>query len=355
MRATGEDRSCAWARVTRRATVAAISALAVATAFGASVALPREHASAGTGRRATVGYGWPLKPFNSPHPVRGNFGDPRTIFHGPPTASTLYHGSGSFNFHRGADIYGPRGARVYPVRSGTVVFLSRSHINVRSADGAMFEYWHIGATLPLGTFVHADKTMLGTIGRDDHVDLTEIEDGQPVNPLAPGHLTPYRDTSHPVVASIRLQTDNAGGVEFPNVVHGSLWLVAEAFDKPTLTVPGAWGGLPVTPALVRWRIQLAHGQVVVPARDAVDFRTSLPPSSAFWSVYARGTFQNMTAFRGHNSYMQPGCYLYLLSPTKFDTKSVPDGIYDLVVTATDIRGNASSRSLRFTVDNRSYP
>ena len=194
-------------------------------------------------------------------------------------------------------------------------------------------------------------TVLGTIGSPGHVDLTEVRNGHAVNPLAPGHLTPYADRTHPVVSSIRLQSDNAGSVLFPNYINGSVWLVAHAFDKPSLPVPGNWHGLPVTPALVSWRIQQPSGTVVVPTRVAADFRTNGPGNDAFWSVYARGTFQNMTAFGNHYSYMQPGSYLFLLSPTKFDTRSLRDGVYDLVVTATDVRGNSSARSLRFTISN----
>jgi len=333
-----------------RVAVAVVSALAMVAALAAWDAGPLDRASAGA-QTAAGTYGWPVKPFNHPHPVRANFGDPRTVFHGPPTANTLYHGAGSYTFHRGADIAAPVGTKVYPVRDGTVVFDSASHVNIRSADGSMFEYWHIGATFRLGTFVHADKTVLGTIERCGHVDLTEVQDGHAVNPLAAGHLTPYRDFSHPVVASIRLQSDNAGHVLFPNFVRGSVWLVAQAFDKSSLTVDGDWRGLPVTPALLTWRIQSTSRKVVVPKRVAVDFRASEPSNSTFWSTYARGTFQNMAAFTKHYSNMQPGSYLFLLSPTRFDTHSLSDGIYDLVVTATDIRGNASTRSLRFTVHN----
>ena len=325
--------------------------LAGLTAWGA--AMPQGQANAGALTQTATGYGWPIKPFNQPHPVRGNFGDPRTIFHGPPSAQTLYYAPGSYHFHRGADIAAPVGAKVYPVRDGTVVFDSKSHVNIKSSDGTMFEYWHIGAKLRIGTVVHADKTVLGTIQRsNEHVDLTEDQNGHAVNPLARGHLTPYRDTSHPVVASIRLQSDNRGHVLLPNFVQGRVWLVAQAFDKPSVPVAGVWSGLPVAPALVTWRIQSTNRKVVVPTRVAADFRTSLPPSTAFWSTYARGTLQNMAVFGKHNSYMQPGGYFFLLSPTTFDTHSLSDGIYNLVVTASDIRGNSSSRSLRLTIHNR---
>jgi hypothetical protein len=57
-------------------------------------------------RATPTGYGWPVKPFTSEHPVRGNFGDPRTVFHVPPTTEGALAGSGSFQFHFGVDITG---------------------------------------------------------------------------------------------------------------------------------------------------------------------------------------------------------------------------------------------------------
>ena len=41
-----------------------------------------------------------------------------------------------------------------------------------------------------------------------------------------------------------------------------------------------------------------------------------------------------------------------LTRAPFDTRRLKDGVYDLVVTVKDIRGNQSSQSRRFTVHNR---
>ena len=60
----------------------------------------------------------------------------------------------------------------------------------------------------------------------------------------------------------------------------------------------------------------------------------------------------MSVFGKHYSYMQPGRYLYRLSRSPLDTRTLNDGVYDLVVTVTDIRGNSTHDSLRFTVHNR---
>ena len=86
---------------------------------------------------------------------------------------------------------------------------------------------------------------------------------------------------------------------------------------------------------------------------AADFRQSIPSKALFWSYYARGTYQNMAVFSPHYNWGQPGCFLFKLTRTAFDTRSIKDGVYDLVVTATDIRGNHSSKSLRLTIHNRS--
>ena len=48
--------------------------------------------------------------------------------------------------------------------------------------------------------------------------------------------------------------------------------------------------------------------------------------------------------------MERGSYLFKLA--QLNTHSLRDGVYDLVVTATDVRGNDDSQSLRITVHNR---
>jgi murein DD-endopeptidase MepM/ murein hydrolase activator NlpD len=305
---------------------------------------------------AAASYGWPVKPFHRQHPVRGSFGDPRTVFVAPPTADGVLHGAGHFSFHEGIDISAPNGTPVYPVRDGrvTVAILEqgRERVVVLCPDGVSFEYWHLTPHVRVGQWVVADRTVLGTILKPaGHVHLTEVDQGLTVNPLAAGHITPYHDGTVPRVDAIgfRLDTGNAAMVNF---VRGRISLVAEAYDTPAMPVPGIWHGLPVTPALVAWRIQTAAGKVVVPEHVAADFRRTIPHDPAFWSVYARGTFQNMAVFGRHYSYLEPGCFLFRLTQAPLDTRQLPDGVYDVVVTATDIRGNSSSRSQRFSVHNR---
>ena len=148
------------------------------------------------GAASSVGaYGWPVAPFDRQHPVRGVLGDPRTIYHGPPTNATLYRGSGSFSFHMGVDICAADGTRVYAVADGVVSRFGPDKVIVDSGGGNRFEYWHIRPSVSVGQHVTARRTVLGRILPGAlHVHLTEIDAGRITNPLLPGHLTPYRDT-----------------------------------------------------------------------------------------------------------------------------------------------------------------
>jgi hypothetical protein len=298
-------------------------------------------------------YCWPVKPFDTQHPVRGVLGDPRTVFNVPPTTDGALTGGGQFQFHFGVDISAPDGTAVYPVVSGTVTDVTAEWVGVDTGGGRSFQYWHIKAAVKKGDHVDARTTALGTILPDfGHVHLTEIEQGHDVNPLVEGRLTPYDDNTDPQVDSITFRAPGGTAEVIPNFMRGSVDMVAEAYDTPSIPVPGAWAGLPVAPALLTWRIQDLDGLATVAETVAADFRATIPDNSQFWSHYARGSYQNMSVFGPHYSWGQPGCYLFKLTPKPFNTKSIPDGVYDLVVTATDIRGNQGSRSRRFTVHNR---
>src|SRR5579884_2715499 len=70
--------------------------------------------SACTAGRPPGAYGWPVRPFDAQHPVRGNFGDPRIINGGGLLAESTSI-TGTYDFHNGVDISAPDGSPVYPV------------------------------------------------------------------------------------------------------------------------------------------------------------------------------------------------------------------------------------------------
>ena len=93
-----------------------IIALLAAVELAAAASPAARPASASA--TSSESYGWPVKPFDRRHPVRGSFGDPRTVFTAPPTTAGVLHGAGQFSFHEGVDISAPNGTAVYPVRDG---------------------------------------------------------------------------------------------------------------------------------------------------------------------------------------------------------------------------------------------
>ncbi len=335
-------------RGARRTSIVFVLLVALAGAVStAAVAAGTQRAAAAADPEGS--YGWPIRPFGQAHPVRGGFADPRTQFAGPPTAAGL-NGPGNFQYHMGVDITAAAGTAVYAVRSGVAHIRSRETVVVRS-DGETFEYWHIVPSVREAQRVTAFETVLGHIrpGEYEHVHLTEYRDGQAVNPLAPGHLTPYADRTTPRVESALYL--RGGRALLPEFLHGRVQLAVAASDQPALVTPGRWDGLPVTPARIMWRVERAKdGKVLVPEREAFDVREALPRAE-FWQTYVRGTRQNMASFVGRKMWRQPGVYVFRLDAS-FDTRRLKDDVYELVVTASDTRGNAGTGRFVFTIHNK---
>jgi hypothetical protein len=306
--------------MTATAHIASIAAAAIALATAAP-------AQAGS-------YGWPVKPFHEQHPVRGYLGDPRIA-------------GESHTTHFGIDISAPNGTAVYATLDG-VARLHPLHpqdvVIVYGADGVTFEYWHVVPCIRTGQRVVAYRTVIGHIEKPwAHVHFTEEHGRTIVNPLRPGALSPYRDTTKP---SIGLITFERNGAPLGDRVSGTVDVVAEAWDTTPLPVPAPWANKPVAPAFVEWRLVGARGLQSASAwHAAVDFREQLP-QSPFSSIYARWTRQNRPGtLTGRN-----GRYRYYLAHG-LDTRTLPNGTYRVVVQVRDTAGNARTASRTFLVDN----
>jgi hypothetical protein len=275
-----------------------------------------------------VSYGWPVEPFNKQHAVRGFFCDPRI------------GGQGQKSFHFGVDVSAPDGTAVFAVEAGTVHSEGDLNIAVVGDGGTRSHgYWHIVPSVRPGQRVRK-HALLGHIARTwGHVHLAERRAGRYWNPLRVGALTPFDDFGAPVVDRIVVER---GGVRLdPRAVTGVVNLIAVAHDIPPISAPPPWRRLPVTPALVRWRL-VRDAREVVPWRVVADFRSTLLPKSRFSAIYAAGTRQN------HPN--APGLYRFRLARA-WDTRQHRDGSYRLDVEAADIRGNASRRHLELVLVN----
>ncbi len=274
-----------------------------------------------------LAYGWPVKPVDEPHPIRGFFDDPR-VAHGREELSRA--------FHFGVDIAAPDGTPVYAVERGTVNRHAHN-VAVTTAEGRIFGYWHIDPVVRSKELVRTHQ-LLGRVQAGwGHVHLAESIDGEYLNPLRFGGLEPYVDDTPPTIAAIMLLRDG----RLVDIAHvtGVVDLEADAYDTPVPEPRGAWSSSRVTPALLRWRVVAGLAEEG-PWHVAADFRFVLLPDALFSLVYAPGTHENRA--------LRPGRYRFYLEQG-FDTRSLPDGFYRLEVSAGDMRGNTTTSALPFRI------
>ena len=294
-------------------------------------------------------YPWPFKPFDKQHPIRGDFGDPRTVYENG-ILSDPFDGAGFFSFHQGVDIAAPNGTPIYAIANGTAHYLGAATLNLNTGNGVVFQFFHIISVVGEGQHVTTSKTILGYVQPPfGHVHISEIDGTRVVNPLRKGHLTPYRDRTKPTIRDILIK-NQTGIVQAPLGLCGGVEFDADVFDTTPVPVPGAFRGLPVAPAYVAWKLTRLGGPVAVPWTVVADFRDTLPPNTRFWNVYAKGTYENAPRFGREQYGGMPGRYIFSLSAS-FNTSSVANGVYVLSVRATDIRGNAALAARRLSVLN----
>jgi len=270
-------------------------------------------------------YGWPIKPFDRPHAIRGYFDDPRVDYGAIED---------SRSFHFGVDISAPDGTPVYAVEPGTVT-RHKFSVAVSGRNGRVFGYWHVIPVVKEDQYVRRHQ-LLGHVERGEgHVHLAESRHHVYLNPLRPGALTPYFDNTKPTIVEVEIASGNAP----LNVadVSGVVNLLTEAYDTPPIPPPPPWNNSRVTPALIRWRLIGA-----TPWRTAVDFRKYLLPEWMFPLVYSPETRQNRAG--------RPGIYFFYLVQG-FETRDLPNGYYQLEVQASDTRGNVTTSVLPFRIDN----
>ena len=217
---------------------------------------------------------------------------------------------------------------VYAVEAGEVFFDSPEAIAVVAGPSHEFGYWHIVPAVKSHQHVERHQ-LLGTIAKGwEHVHFAERLHGEYINPLRPGGLGPYADTTAPEIAQISLAKSD----------DGSLTVLANAYDTPSVPVPGDWANLPVTPVLLRWRV-LRDGHAVAGWRTAADFRGQMLDQAQFSSIYTPETQQN------HKG--QAGVFCFYLT----QSWKPADGPYQVEVQASDTRDNQVDAVLDLFVEN----
>ena len=279
---------------------------------------------------ASASYGWPIKPFGQEHPVRGQLNDPRL--------GEVDLGEQN-SFHNGIDIPTPDGTPVYAVAAGRVSSTYPRRITV-SAQGVSYQYWHIARVVHRGQRVKLHQLLAYVYAGYGHLHFSEVRNGVYVNPLRWGGLTPYTDTTPPTIASLSYYNGTYHNLTSATV-SGTVRLTVNAFDAPQLVSNWPWAV--VTPAWIEWQLFGRYGQKI--DTGYWNLGSALCPLDPL-GVFAPGTLKN--SFVNKSSVV--GSYDYWIGP-EWDTTLVPNGTYRLVVAVADIRANATTETVSFTVAN----
>jgi hypothetical protein len=317
--------------------------------------------------------GWPVRPHDRQHPIRGSFLDPRP----DPARGAVYHTGVDIAVRddrpeRGA----PEGRthRVYAIEGGVVKQATPRGVcgNVRVGH---FGYGHVDALVAAGQRVRAGQHIGWTCRGWWHIHLTEWmvagNDRLLVNPLRPaGKLKPFTDTAAPVIHDVRFyapaephwgrrvrsfavlpqagrrlnRTRLAGLVDVRARISDPQSFVGWFRDVPELAAPHhpyRVGLLLVDPRTRR----------VVYRRTT--FLSLTEPPLEVGQHYAPGTMQNLSAqacLNGHRPC--DGVYWFRLFPRPYwNTTRLPNGRYALVVRAWDVAGNRARKDIEIRIAN----
>jgi hypothetical protein len=321
--------------------------------------------------------GWPVRPHDQQHPIRGSFLDPRP---------ERVHGA---TFHNGVDVAvrddrpeagapHARTHRVYAIEGGRVEAASRPGVR-GLVDVGPFRYEHVDALVRAGERVEAGQPIGWTCEGTWHVHLGERAVGPDgrrgwINPLRrDGKLHPYVDRADPRIHEIRYYTPanpHWGLRRRGNVVR--LPPAGRRLDKDRLAGPvdvrvhaddpqsfiGWFADLPWL-AAPHHPFRLALEIVHLGSGELVDqrevFRSDHYPAAPAAQHFAPGTDQNLPAngcLRLHRTVRCDGVYWFRLFPDPYwDTTGFANGRYRLRVRAWDVAGNSVKLDSNLTIRN----
>ena len=283
---------------------------------------------------AAHAYGWPLKPFDRMHAIRGTLDDPR--FHVAPNLTW----TGSFHF--GVDIAAPDGTPVYAVEPGIAV-RGPDSVDLRRPNRRGFGYWHIRPVVKTGTHVRLHQLLGYILPGWGHVHFAETVAGRYRNPLRHGALTPFRELNTPVVDTISVVRVESHALQAEGTdVSGTVALIADAYELPSIEPAPPWNRARLVPSLVRWRLIPDNGDPPSPWRTVADFRYRLWPGSLYSTIYAPGTYQNKAN--------RPGDYRFWLTQS-LETTSLANGTYWIDVQASNLSGAFGENQIALNVTN----
>ena len=212
---------------------------------------------------------WPIRTFDSPHPVRATFGEPRGLVDVPGAAGVVgaalveflaklnpFAIPGQRIIHHGIDIAAPDDTRIFAIADGIARTGGGTGYG-RWVQVGPFRYVHLKDTVADGTRVHAFETMIGRVfPGQGHVHLSRFVDGRPVNPLRFGGIAGYADTAAPVLGGLIARRPDGQKVSL-DALTGKVGLIMLAHD------PQSQGGLRTGLYRLDYVLMDADGKAVV--------------------------------------------------------------------------------------------
>ena len=321
--------------------------------------------------------GWPVRPHDRPHPIRGAFLDPRP----DPARGAVYHDGIDIAVRDDRPEPGaPRGRthRVYAIEGGLVT--AATGPGVRGlVDAGHFRYEHVEALVQAGDTVTAGQPVGWTWFDTWHVHLGEFvvtPDGGRivVNPLRPGgKVRPYVDDAPPDIREIRYYTPatpawqrrpnttvallpQAGARLAKTALRGVVDVRVQVADPQSFVGWFAdlpWLAAPHHPFRLAVTVTRVADGAVVLDRDV--FRSERMLELPAGQHFAPGTDQNLPAnacMRRHAEQRCDGIYWFRVFPRPYwDTRRLANGRYRLRIRAWDVNGNAASAEPVVTIAN----
>lgn len=231
-----------------------------------------------------VGYPWPVSPFSEQHGINGTLGECR---------------DDRDHFHKGVDVVGPSGTRVYPVVNGTVTYVYKIGINayveVTDNTNRVYKYQHIDPVVKKDSVVTAGVTILGTVKNISNPHL-HFEDGLgSSNPLRDGGLTPFVDSTSPVINSLDFYKQGTTD-QFSNALYGKIDLWVNAYDPRTSSSGGnAGGNCGIYKIIIKF---LSNNQ---PVGDSIVYHIyNNVPAAPITDVFAQGSSSTIFLYNATN-------------------------------------------------------
>jgi hypothetical protein len=319
--------------------------------------------------------GWPVRPQNRQHPIRGSFPDPRP----DPDRGAIYHDGIDVAVRDDRPEAGAPPNRTHRVLAieGGPVHLATPRGGRGFAHIGHFGYGHIDPVVLTGETVVPGQHIGWTCKNDWHVHLSEFvftTSGKiSVNPLRPGgKVAPYVDTAPPDIHEIRFCTfampawgrrPTTSVVRYPpagrrlpkDALRGRVDVRVRVSDPQSFV--GWFRDLPHLAAphhpfrLAVAVVDATSGRIV---RRREAFRCEQVLDLPAGRHYAPGTEQNLPAkgcMRRHAELSCDGDYWFRCFPRGWDTTRLADGPYEVRVRAWDVAGNLTRQIVPVTVAN----